>query len=105
VERHQGDPRRQEGEVKTIWKHWLQWTDEVMAELPKGAEVLTVGLQNDNLYLWEQHDTTSHDLPEEQRFFRIAGTGHLFPTESVRLKYIGTVFPGDLVFHVFEKVE
>lgn len=81
----------------TIYKYELP--DDLILEMPKGAEVLTVQMQRGSPCLWARVD------PEEQvekRKFVIHGTGH--PVPSSTGKYIATFQVDDetLVFHVFE---
>jgi hypothetical protein len=65
--------------------------------MPEGAHVLTVGMQVGEIIAWA---TVDPDAPREERTFLVRGTGHKLNGREGR--YIGTVFPGSLVFHVFE---
>lgn len=73
--------------------------DDFTMALPRGAEVLTVGIQHGELQLWALVDTGEI---LENRSFRVAGTGHAIYEPATR--YISTIFiqRGDLVFHFFE---
>jgi hypothetical protein len=86
--------------MKTVYKYVLPIDDEVRIEMPAFAEVLSVGVQGENVCVWALVDPT---IPKLHKTFRIAGTGHPI-TESEKWKFIGTVFlyGGGLVFHAFE---
>lgn len=71
-------------------------------DMPEGAEILTVALQNDDLYLWAKVDPTQEP---RTRHFHVVGTGTPLPELSgVNYQYLGTVYPSVFVFHVFEKI-
>lgn len=83
----------------TIYKYALDNT----VYLPRGAVVLSVGLQNDQMYLWAHVDS---DQQPVQRNFIIVGTGWDL-SKDVRLtnaRFIGTVHQSPFVWHVFEDV-
>lgn len=88
---------------KTIWKIHLKQTGASMVEMPKGAQVLSVGWDGGHLLsLWAKV------LPEqevEERQFVVLGTG--WPIDEKReLKFIGTVSQAGntLICHVFEVI-
>lgn len=86
--------------MKTIWKYKIPYPhDEVTIPLPHGAKVLYFGLQKGLTYIWVLVDTKQ---PTENRLFRMVGTGHDIPDES--LDHIGTIqmSGGNLVWHLFE---
>jgi len=86
-----------------IWKFQLAVIDSQILSLPRGATILTVQMQCDDLQLWALCDA---DSTVEDRIIRIIGTGHSIPpNESERLRYINTfqMGGGSLVFHVFER--
>jgi hypothetical protein len=88
---------------RTIHKYPLTITDRQQVLMPPGAQILTAQFQNDQLCLWA---LVEHERPTEKRAIRIAGTGHLISTETLR--YIATVqsIQGPtkgLVLHVFEE--
>lgn len=84
----------------TIWKYRLTTTDTQYAEMPKGAKILAVQMQNEVPCLWALVDP---DQPKMKVKIAIFGTGHPID-ERWGLKYIGTyqLNGGLLVFHVFE---
>jgi hypothetical protein len=84
----------------TIYKYPLPMDDEAGIQIPTGAQVLAVQVQNENPYIWALVET---DAPPIIRRFCIRGTGHTFKGNEG--KYIGTfqLYDGNLVFHVFEE--
>jgi hypothetical protein len=90
----------QEPEMKLkIFKYPLTMDGDTTLELPRNAQILSVGAQNSQLYLWALVDTEIGVI--ESRYFRSLGTG--WPTTKPG-KFIGTVFffESNLVLHVFE---
>ena len=83
--------------AKQIWKYSL----ENVIEMPKGAEILTVDIQNGQMFnaqMWVKVDTENE---MEKRMFEVIGTGQNF--DDTNRKYIGTYQDGPFVWHVFEK--
>ena len=83
--------------AKQIWKYSL----ENIIEMPKGAEILTVDIQNGQMFnaqMWVKVDTENE---MEKRMFEVIGTGQNF--DDTNRKYIGTYQDGPFVWHVFEK--
>lgn len=84
----------------TIWKYVLQ--PEISIEMPKGAQVLSVREQGDDICLWALVDPSAE---METRSFVGFGTGHVIPNaEALRFVDTAHLNQGRLVFHVFEKV-
>lgn len=84
--------------MKTIYKYELRSQDASM-KLPKGAEILTVQLQDGRPMMWALVD------PEnvlEDRFISTVGTG--WEVED-NMKYICTYMEGYFVWHVFEMIQ
>jgi len=83
----------------TIWKYPLKVTDENRLELPKGAEILCVQVQNTDPWLWAL--VNSLETEKEVHLIETFGTGHKI--SGAPRKYIGTyqLHNGGLVFHVF----
>jgi hypothetical protein len=81
-----------------VWKYTLNGTDNPIT-LPEGAELLTVGGQDNNICLWVRVDPAAPRVP---RMFFVVGTG--FPIPDDADKYIGSAMirNGMYVFHVFE---
>lgn len=82
---------------RRIWKYTLSSESEI--SMPKGAEVLCVHEQGEDICLWA---LIKPDVEMETRTFFSFGTGH--KVSDLSLKYIGTSFlrGGLLVFHTFE---
>jgi hypothetical protein len=86
--------------VKTIWKFELQ-ASESQIEMPEGAEILTLQMQNGVPCIWALVDPAE---PIQKRYFEIFGTGHPIPQGVFKIrKYINTYQVSGLVFHVFER--
>lgn len=84
--------------MRNVWKYTL--LPECTLEMPRGAQLLSVHVQGDDICLWALVDSSQ---PLTPRHFVIFGTGHAI--HDVELTYIGTVMMlgGALVFHVFER--
>lgn len=67
-------------------------------ELPDGAELLHVGMQDGKACLWARVDPAA---PLATRDIAIVATGEVCPEDAV---YVGTIFPEGLVLHVFDRV-
>lgn len=88
----------------TLIPEWLA-DGEVLApvelELPEGATVLRVGMQNGMLSMWALVDPFNETMVTRQ--FVVVGTGWDVP-DSV-IGHIGTVDDPPYVWHVFECVQ
>ena len=85
--------------TKKVFKYLIQiTTHETTIEMPIGAKIISVGCQNDELFLWAHVDT---EKATEKRKIAVYGTGHEVTHEGV---FIGTVlmFDGSLVLHVMD---
>ena len=72
----------------------------VGVEMPQGAEILSVQMQDNHPYAWAQVDT---DKPFELRYFTSILTGHeILPNDLKFMDYLATVQQGLLVYHIFE---
>lgn len=84
----------------TIWKFGLPLEDKVAIEMPEGAKVLSVGVQQGNPCIWAMVNARA---PKVLRSFYVHGTGHRvdIPYDA---RFIGTIqlLDGGLVFHVFD---
>jgi len=86
--------------MKQVWKFEINSTESPI-EMPKGAEILSVGFQKDTLYVWALVEIEVY--PElEGRSLIVRGTGHNIHAED--LKFIGSAYIDSLVFHVFENL-
>ena len=86
--------------MKTIWKFTLQTNGVQEIELTKGAEILTVQVQNKKPQIWVLLDTSKIKV---FRKILIIGTGHPISKEKTD-KYIGTyqLINGIFINHVFD---
>jgi len=87
----------------TIWKYKLEikGTQEIM--MPRGATILSVDKQGDDICLWAM----VHEFNElEPRCIELIKTGGRIqnPTACNR-KFIGTVVNGSSVCHLFELMD
>lgn len=85
-----------------VYKYTIPVKDYFLLDLPAGAKILTVQVQNDEPQIWAlvdpgQKSKVSHN-------FRVAGTGHDITETKDDLEYIGTfqIAGGQLIFHLFE---
>lgn len=96
--------------MKTIWKFDAPTQDEFSLLMPKGAQILSLGLQRGEPKIWA---LVEPDAPKEERNFVGRGTGHPIQqtvdekTGCVDVNtytFIGTVVMLDdnFVYHVFE---
>lgn len=88
--------------MKVIYKYTLR--PELVLDIPKGAEILSVHDQGCEICLWALVDPKAE---KEQRKFVSFGTGYDIPDiPGATLKFIGTthLYSDSLVFHVFELI-
>lgn len=90
------------GQVEVQDEHVSDW-DVQTIDLPHGAQVLSVQVQDGSPYIWA---CVNPSAKSEPRQFRLYGTGHPIEGDCL-LKFIGTfqLFGGRLVYHLFEEVE
>ena len=86
--------------MKTIYKYVLSLVENPALDMPRGARVLDVQIQNNEICLWAIVEST--EKLETRKFF-IAGTGNPVPQGAG--DYIGTVQQDRFVWHVFEERE
>jgi hypothetical protein len=85
-----------------IWKYNLQASaDRQELLMPKGAKILTIQPQYENLCLWALCD--EEEERKESRIIATYETGH--PISGTPGEYIGTyqMYGGFGIFHVFDK--
>ena len=90
--------------METIWKFDIPIRGSVIVPMPMGARVLSVHMQEPGhglgIQVWAIVDPRlSNPTEYESRKFQVRGTGN--PLGKVG-KFVGTVFDGDFVWHVFE---
>ena len=83
---------------KSIWKFNAPIDDEMYVDMPEGAEVVHVGMQEfqDVVTFWAVVDPAARVVA---RHFAVRGTGH--PLRKVG-KHLGSYTAGPFVWHVFE---
>ena len=88
---------------KQIWKFAIN--PKTTLEMPKGAEILTMQLQNEIPCIWA---LVNPENEKELRNFEIYGTGNNIHCDiGIERKYIGTFQLQSrvaLVYHLFERV-
>jgi len=85
---------------QTIWKFPIENSGVQIIEMPTGAQIINVGIQNEILCMWA---VVNPETETESRHFEIYGTGHPMRAE-IRKEFIGTYYlkGGAYVFHIFE---
>lgn len=89
--------------MKTIWKFPVMGGDpEITVEMPRGAKLLALQQQRDEVCLWAEVDP---EQPREPRRFSWYGTGLKMPAGD--RAYVGTVQQagGYLVLHLYEEAQ
>lgn len=84
---------------QVIYKYQVLIDDQFSIDLPKGAQVLSVGVQHDRPYVWVLQDPGA---PLYRRLFAVATTGNPLPPGCD--KFIGTfqLMGGRFIGHLFE---
>lgn len=85
--------------MKTVYKYKIGSGE---LQLPRGAKVLTAGIQGEDIFIWAEVDT---DAVLEHRSFYVYGTGHIVPENSCCVATVfENTFKGNYVWHVYEVV-
>lgn len=86
--------------MKAVWKYEFSFDDQQSHLMPRDAEILFFGNQNEMPCLWVRVELDPRAEDKTLRTFIIRGTGH----PDADGKYIGTALfnGGNLVFHCFE---
>ena len=84
--------------MKRIYKYPIQVNDHFILELPDEAEILYIGMQKSEPFMWVLLDT---EQSKEERHFYLYGTGMEVPDDYC---YIDSfqMLNGSLIFHLFE---
>ncbi len=82
--------------TSVIWKFPVSPLANVI-DIPKGAYIIAAGIQQNTITLWAIVDP---DADLIGRRIEVFGTGHHLPGGS--RTYIGIVFDGPYVWHVFD---
>jgi hypothetical protein len=84
---------------KVIWKFAVPLSYATEMEMPSGAEILHVGLQKDEIFLWAKVDPNAEKVKRE---FMVEGTGQPPNRRLHDATHLGTVSQDVFVWHVFE---
>ena len=84
---------------RAVWKFTIDPFDTVDITMPEGSQILTLGVQNQEVQMWARVDPDARPVT---RRIAIAGTGHT--RIDMDGPYLGTVqlLGGSLVFHAFD---
>jgi hypothetical protein len=85
-----------------IWKFTLPWSKEACIRMPIGSVVLSAQLQKEHLCVWAQ---VKPEAETEGRWFEVYGTGDSIPPGNRRFVDTVQANGGELIFHVFERIE
>lgn len=83
----------------TIHKYQFEIANRVEIEMPAGANVLSIQLQDGKPTVWAMVETT---YSSEKRVFRIYGTGHKLDMFATEGRYLSTIQHNGFVWHIFE---
>lgn len=88
--------------MRTIYKQDLSLTDDQYIEVPVGAKLLHIDIQNQKPCIW--YECESKNVLKKLRILCF-GTGREIPYTN-NLRYIGTVLvaSGNGVFHFYEEL-
>lgn len=88
--------------MQTIWKFPFELTDKFTIDMPKGAKVLTVQVQNEHPCIWA---LVNDKAPVEKRTFSLVGTGTSANHITAHWRHVGScqLQDGALVIHLFEE--
>lgn len=83
-----------------IYKYHINTAERDLLNLPIGAEILSVQVQNGRIYLWALVDEMARLEP---RLFAVYGTGNKMPNARRDVgKFLATLQLDGFVWHVFE---
>ncbi len=90
-----------ESQSRMIYKYCLILDSIQELELPCGADILDIQIQNKKLTLWALVDP--HQKKLQKRIFSLKGTGHLLEGIENLKKYITTIqYSEGYVWHIYE---
>ena len=84
--------------MRVIYKYQIDLAPRTDIEMPYGAKILTVGRQDGKLMLWAEIDANNLMA---KRIIWLIGTGWSAAC-SEHCPYIGTIFDGDFVWHIYD---
>lgn len=84
--------------MKSIWKFpFPQSSTRRAISMPKGANIIKVGVQGGTVVLWAEVDTQAI---KEARFFEVYRTG--WEVDDDPRQHLDTVLDGPYVWHIYE---
>lgn len=90
-----------------IWKYNLFLTGQLSIQMPKGAKVLSVGVDPqgyDSIWAF----IPDENAEKEERVFYCIGTGwdieQVVPSDT-EIEFIGTICGSPYVWHIFEEID
>lgn len=86
--------------MRSVWKWAIPTKTEFVISMPINAKFLHLTDHPQLAMWWEIPDTGA---PKESHTFKVFGTGWEMP--DTPMVYLGTVFQGPFVFHVYDEVE
>ena len=88
--------------MQTIWKFPFKIERQITIEMPRGAKVLSIQVQDGVPCMWATVDSDSGMVPQK---FNLYGTGSKLPTYwGKSMRYVDTFQHGEFVWHVFEEI-
>ena len=85
----------------TIWKFELKEVELQIVRIPEGADILSLGIQGEEMFLWAAVD---EEAETEAVQIRIVGTGWVMGETTLERRFLGTLAtPAGLVWHVFRE--
>jgi len=94
--------------VKRVYKYPIKITAKQEISFPKGAEIVSIQVINDEVFIYALVSTTEQE--KESKIFIIQSTGQDIPYEGFSYKFIGTFKVADtgalgyFVGHIFEQI-
>ena len=86
--------------MEVIYKYPLEMVAEQILTLSRGAPILDIQTQGNQLCLWAK---INKDHPEQERKIVVIGTGNPIKYKPPQyLSYISTVQIGEMVWHFYE---
>jgi hypothetical protein len=82
--------------ARRVFKYQFDVDDDIVIEMPAGAQVLKADAQDGIPTLWALVDDTA---PGHQYHFTMRGTGHPIPDDIG--PHVGSFFHGPFVWHLF----
>ena len=89
--------------MRTIYKYAVEPTHAGPTEitLPVGSIPLAVDVQDHVIFVWIEQARQSNADEVQKHTFHVLGTGWDMPDTDARMDYIGTVFQGPFVWHIY----